>query len=1198
MRRRRSRVAIAAILVVTLAGWGLLSGAAARADVVREGTDPILRLDLPGHTAEIRALAFFPDSTRLVSGGRDKVAMVWSLGGEALGDRLPAGAEADEPPGEPAGQRLTRDIGRRRLRESVMRWQIARGTRGVIQSLAVSVGERPLVALAGSGAMGSTGEVLVIDATDGTLAAVLGGGEKQGHRQSVAAVDFSADGAWLFSQDLDGQAFAWKRGNPWAAVELAGREAERYGPKRAAAVSPQRLPAMRPLAAVRGGVALPVLAAPEDAKTPMWRIEIVDPREPNRRRRLAADHAGVVMALDASPDGRWLASADLAGNVFIWDLEAAEPRPTTFKVSPAAESLAIAPDGLAVAVGVAKPAGGGAAPRLEVWDVKAAARRSAREMPDAVRALAFSPDGRRVAWSGGWNHEVLVAAPDAIAAEVPARPQARGTAGRLGGVGRRIGRIAFAAEPKDAAPTRIALAEERPDGQQAGGFDAAFDVRGVALAPVGEVAAWAPAGGRAGGWSLRREKSPPSGTEAWRLERGGMAAGSIELSGWQGRLGPVDRCVCWLARPDAAEPWAVALGTDRGIFIHELVAQGPSPLVRWYRGHEDGVRSLSVSPDMGWLASGGRDGIVMLWPLAGAGQGTPLFERFGLGLRVENGKAFVASIDEAGPLAGRDVRVGDVIEKIQPGMPPDAPEVAGGDAVIKALAECGWDAQFGFFTSRAGKAAEPFNRRPAWENVAALHVAANREWAFWSPRGYYAASANGDTLFGWLQNRGVDKLPRFFRAAQFRRRLERPDVMSRLLEAGSVGAALKRADRDVPESSAIVLPRLIASTPDVRITAPTALREATGPALKVAARVEIPEGVEIAAARAYASGVVAAAEPRLVVRPAAAGTPLVHEYEWSVSLPAEERHLVQVYVRTAAGSTEVGEVMIAAPGAAPMRPRKPRLHVLAAGVDRFLHADRLVEFKLEPLAYAVKDAQTVRGRLVGGAGDLYEAARGELLVDGEVTQAGWSSALGTLRDAAAAGIQPDDVVVVFLAGHGLVDARDGRGYSYLCHDADLVESGAACVPRGGVVTWKDFEPLANLPCRKIAIVDTCHSGALGPAARGTALREFQENMILVLAAAADDEQSFESETWGHGAFTRALLDVLAAGSPAAADGVVSLDEVIDHVVAAVPRMTREGDDGRGNAGPSRQHPTVSPAALVPYMSIPLSIAPPGAAVDP
>ena len=141
---------------------------------------------------------------------------------------------------------------------------------------------------------------------------------------------------------------------------------------------------------------------------------------------------------------------------------------------------------------------------------------------------------------------------------------------------------------------------------------------------------------------------------------------------------------------------------------------------------------------------------------------------------------------------------------------------------------------------RSGKAAEPFNRQPAWENVAAFHLADNREWAFWSPRGYYAASANGDALFGWLVNRGLERLPRFHAAKQFRRRLERPDVMSRLLAEGSLAGALRRAAREIPDSSARVLPRMIAAAPDVRIVSPEAFQSADGVALRVRATIEVP----------------------------------------------------------------------------------------------------------------------------------------------------------------------------------------------------------------------------------------------------------------------------------------------------------------------------------------------------------------------
>ena len=234
-------------LLACLAASSVGVAAPPAADKGREEADPILRLDLPGHTGEVRALAFTPDSQRLISGGRDKVAMVWTLEGDAFPDAADGGEE-----------RVTRNIARRRARERALRWQVARGTRGAIQTIAVSAavkgeagGEQGFVALAGSGAMGSTGEILVLKAADGSLAATLGGGDRVGHRQSVTAVDFTTDGRWLVSQDLDGQAFAWDRAAAWKPVELAAREDQRLGKEGAAAL--RSMPPLRPVVTLGAG---------------------------------------------------------------------------------------------------------------------------------------------------------------------------------------------------------------------------------------------------------------------------------------------------------------------------------------------------------------------------------------------------------------------------------------------------------------------------------------------------------------------------------------------------------------------------------------------------------------------------------------------------------------------------------------------------------------------------------------------------------------------------------------------------------------------------------------------------------------------------------------------------------------------------------------------------------------------------------
>jgi WD40 repeat protein len=1214
------------------------SGAAAntaRADVVREASDPILRLDLPGHTGEVRALAFTPDATRLISAGRDKLAIVWTLDAEDLG------ADGD-------GGRATRNIARRRLKERAMRWQVARGTRGAIQAIAVSPGAgQSVVAIAGSGAMGSTGEIVLVDAKDGTYVKTLGGGDRMGHRQSVAALDFTSDGLWLVSQDLDGQVFAWSRAADWKPVEVVAREETRLGA--AGAASLRRMPPLRPLAVLGADrVAIPTLVSPADAATPAWRIRIVSLGEPQAAgRELPADHFGVVTALSATPDGTELASADFSGQVFVSRTDATAPA-ARFEVAPAAESLALLPDGKRLAIGVA--GGAGQPPRIEIWNTSPAQRISSQPTAAAVRALRASRDGRWLAWSGGERHAVTVqpAAGDGGAHDKRLR---------LGGVGQSITRVAFSttaadarrdAEPPAAAepgtgtrnivrrkqPAPVAAVEPRAwphrlaistaplqaDGQPA--LDAAFNLATLAREPIAAATDWAAAAGTSGGWSLRLATGDdvPRGVERWELVRAGKTGGRIDLAlDWQGRAAAGGRAVAWLGRDGTEGPWAIAIGTDRGIFVFRLTEEPgqPCPLVRRFRGHEDAVLSLAVSEDGRWLASGGGDALVMLWSLSDLGRDIPLSDRWGVGLKVEGGRAVVEVIDEAGPLAGKDVRVGDVITKVSwadgAGAEQRTEKAAGSD-VVTALATVPWGTQVVFSTERAGKPREDFQRYPAWENLASLHLAANREWAFWTPRGYYAASANGDTIFGWLVNRGLDALPRYFRAQQFRRKLERPDVMARLLAAGSLDAALRAAARDVPDSSAIVLPQQIAQTPDVRILAP--LPGETAPGRKVAVRAEVvmPDGVEIDRVKAYASGAVAGSEPRLVEEePAQPGRPRRRVYSWELDLPEEDRHLLQVFAATREGPTDTHDVEVAAPAALPLRSREPRLYLLASGVDRYAHSARFADLGLTDLAFAVTDARAVRESLARRSLELYDLAADRLLADTEVTRAGWKKAVADMSTRLTGEVEPDDLLVVFLAGHGMTNVDAGRSYAYLCHDAELTVSPPTDEPvptADGALGWEDFLVLADIPCRKLALVDTCHSGALGPAARSVTVREFQENMIVVLAAAADDEPSQEADHWGHGAFTKVLLEALdgradvgrsrfrgtddaqastAATRPAAAarnrpDGIVSLDEVIDYVVAKVPELTRrEGDEA------TAQHPTISPEGLVPYVNLPMAL---------
>ena len=308
----------------------------------------------------------------------------------------------------------------------------------------------------------------------------------------------------------------------------------------------------------------------------------------------------------------------------------------------------------------------------------------------------------------------------------------------------------------------------------------------------------------------------------------------------------------------------------------------------------------------------------------------------------------VRAIDPAGPMYRKGLRQGDVITRIRWFDDPvkrTLREDAAPAAIEESLRRMPWGTQVEIHYARNGAQQPGFLLVPAWQPVASLFVGDTGEWAFWTPEGFYDASVNGDTLFGWQVNRGLQMLPDFYRADQFRARLEQPRVMERLLPAGSLEEAFRQAAFQPRVEPHEALPGQIAATPRLTIVEPLCDVEVRGDTTRVLARIRVPSNRQVTRMRVYDNGVVATQQRLVAERQLETGRELT--YEWKVPLPADDRHLIQLVVTTDEDATAISDLVIRR--LQPQLPRLPRLYVLAAGITSLV----LVSFARPLLAQGV-----------------------------------------------------------------------------------------------------------------------------------------------------------------------------------------------------------------------------------------------------
>jgi WD40 repeat protein len=256
---------------------------------------------------------------------------------------------------------------------------------------------------------------------------------------------------------------------------------------------------------------------------------------------------------------------------------------------------------------------------------------------------------------------------------------------------------------------------------------------------------------------------------------------------------------------------------------------------------------------------------------------------------------------------------------------------------------------------------------------------------------------------------------------------------------------------------------------------------------------------------------------------------------------------------------------------------KSRVYAVVVGVSEYQDAKRRLD-------YAAKDAKDLA--------DFFEKnpmrfgeAKVVRCIDKDATRETILKAKEVLQQAGV-----DDLVIVFFAGHGLLD-KD-LDYQFASVDVDFGD------PAKRGVAYAEIEGLLDgiKARRKLLLMDTCHSGevdkeevlAAGPhkvtegmvQARGfrgvdvrqarlgtnhsaELMREMFTDLrrgtgVVAVAAAGGLQYALESKEWQNGVFTYALLRGLGGAADKNKDGKVQVSELRDYVLEEVRRLT----DGR------------------------------------
>jgi len=1090
--------------------WLIVVGLALTCDSVQAllyGQDQALDVRLVVHTGSneqrIKSLQFSSDSSQLFVGGHDKRVYVWNLIQNEKG-HIHSG-----------------------LAEAPIFWEISRGNRGAIEDISIS--SQGKLAIAGSAAR-SYKDTYIFDITERRLIGLLPkdretpGLANTSQNSSILDLDWSPSGTRLATVDFSGRLCVWDVGT---SVLLAAFEVDK---------SPLQ---NRCVAFLNDDTLLATYQEMQVGSIAVINLK----KSPPTLARLSQDHQGQALGLATIPKTKIWASSDLAQNLYFWrDQELihteklkGENEADSGRVAVSLHTSGANARFLLVNIRIIGDSAAEDRAEYQLWDLLPSPPVKVDSVtldePTGLRA-AISPDELWVAGIDNRRHTVRIfeLRRDGTFLRLPNGSRHHITLDRRSSS---IKTVRFTADQThrlglttDHEPNRVRV----------------LDLSRAHLennAP--QNVAWIDSQTSPDQWQVR----PLADGAIVSLIRNNVEQGRISLNQVHQGLYSTH---AWITDPERRNSRAIAISTEfYGIYVYSMPENGVCRLLRYYRDHSDQVRSMSVSSDASYLASGANDATVKIWSLKALQTPDPRFPAaslWGCAFEVENQQLIVKRVVPEGIAASRGMKEGDVISAVEDSQ--GKYETA--EKMLAAIQRVGLADQVGMTLQRTK---QRFAIVPGWEPIASLVVDRHDEWGLWTPKGYYKATAHGDHLFGWVETpvkrwvadpiRTDAATPKFIPAKQRRGDFEKDEVLEKLFAGISPPPV-------VPEQ-----PR-----PQIRIIEPR-WEQPVDPSkpIKVSADVRLP-----VPAKEFNVDAFVGLSPINRVLPERVDNNTVR-YHWTVpSAEAYENLLVRVtptdthsahgnhveqmgYFRTQP-KVDPRNQSVKPP---PTRDA-PRIFVAGIAVAK--------SYPVSPLQFPVSDVKSIAEVFCRpDRPHFFEPGESTpmLLLEDQVNDDEYGTFVSSISEKLTqARIKRTDILLVLISGHGEHHHKNGFGFKTPTGSIPWISSNKSRKTHS-------FEALAAIPCRKLVLLDACQSGGTvnalwGPASwKNDQIRSWTEFQAMTFSSSSQDQSSYEHPEIGHSYFTNALLTAIDGAADGFAlegqapnrDGEILFSEIIGYV---------------------------------------------------